>query len=205
MEALLIIIFVLGYLAIALEHTIRVDKAASALLLGGICWTLLVLSGNTFFPGILPADVTHSIEHGLAEHLSEISSILFFLLGAMTIVELIDAHGGFRVITDRIHTVNRVSLLWIIGILTFFLYLSDVEEGGETEFPLIDLKVQPKRGKAILWPSVQNQNLLVQEGRTNHAALPVVKGLKYAANSWIHLYDFQKSNLWGCTGAFDYL
>lgn len=121
METLLIIIFILGYLAIALEHRIHVDKAASALLLGGLCWTLLVLSGNTFFPGLAPADVSHSIEHGLAEHLSEISSILFFLLGAMTIVELIDAHGGFRVITDRIHTVNRVSLLWVIGILTFFL------------------------------------------------------------------------------------
>jgi Na+/H+ antiporter NhaD/arsenite permease-like protein len=121
METLLIVFFVLGYLAIALEHKIHIDKAASALLLGGICWTLLVLSGNTFFPSLSPSDVTHAIDHSLAEHLSEISSILFFLLGAMTIVELIDAHGGFRVITDRISTVNRVTLLWVIGVLTFFL------------------------------------------------------------------------------------
>jgi Na+/H+ antiporter NhaD/arsenite permease-like protein len=149
MEALLIIIFVLGYLAIALEHTIRVDKAASALLLGGICWTLLVLSGNTFFPGILPADVTHSIEHGLAEHLSEISSILFFLLGAMTIVELIDAHGGFRVITDRIHTVNRVSLLWIIGILTFFL--SSVLDNLTTAIVISALLKKLMKDKNDLW------------------------------------------------------
>jgi len=120
-ETLLIVLFVLGYLAIALEHKIHIDKAASALLLGGICWTLLVLSGNTFFPSLSPVDVTHAIDHSLAEHLSEISSILFFLLGAMTIVELIDAHGGFRVITDRISTVNRVKLLWVIGVLTFFL------------------------------------------------------------------------------------
>ncbi|RYH18250.1 2OG-Fe(II) oxygenase [archaeon] len=90
-------------------------------------------------------------------------------------------------------------------ILTFFLYLSDVEEGGETSFPNLNIKVKPARGKAILWPSVTNTNLLVQDSRTNHAALPVVKGVKYAANSWIHLYDFQQSNLWGCTGAFDYI
>lgn len=121
METLLIVLFVLGYLAIALEHQIRVDKAASALLLGGVCWTLLVFAGDSFFPGMPEAEVPRAVEHGLAEHLSEISSILFFLLGAMTIVELIDAHSGFRVITDRIHTTNRVALLWVVGTLTFLL------------------------------------------------------------------------------------
>ena len=106
----MIIIFVLGYLAIALEHPIKVDKAASALITGVLVWTLFVLSG---------AD-QHFIEEQLLHHLSEISSILFFLLGAMTIVELVDAHEGFSIITDKITTKNRVKLLWIVSVLTFF-------------------------------------------------------------------------------------
>ncbi len=110
MLTLMIVIFVLGYLAIALEHPIKVDKAASALITGVLVWTLFVLSG---------AD-QYFIEEQLLHHLSEISSILFFLLGAMTIVELIDAHEGFSIITDKITTKNRVKLLWIISVLTFF-------------------------------------------------------------------------------------
>ena len=110
MLTLMIVIFVLGYLAIALEHPIKVDKAASALITGVLVWTLFVLSG---------AD-QHFIEEQLLHHLSEISSILFFLLGAMTIVELFDAHEGFSIITDKITTKNRVKLLWIVSVLTFF-------------------------------------------------------------------------------------
>ena len=106
----MIVIFVLGYLAIALEHPIKVDKAASALITGVLVWTLFVISG---------AD-QHFIEEQLLHHLSEISSILFFLLGAMTIVELVDAHEGFSIITDKITTKNRVKLLWIVSVLTFF-------------------------------------------------------------------------------------
>ena len=110
MLTLMIVIFILGYLAIALEHPIKVDKAASALITGVLVWTLFVLSG---------AD-QNFIEEQLLHHLSEISSILFFLLGAMTIVELVDAHEGFSIITDKITTKNRVKLLWIVSVLTFF-------------------------------------------------------------------------------------
>ena len=110
MLTLMIAIFVLGYFAIALEHPFKIDKAASALITGVLVWTLFVLSG---------AD-QHFIEEELLHHLSEISSILFFLLGAMTIVELVDAHEGFAIITDKITTKNKVKLLWIISILTFF-------------------------------------------------------------------------------------
>lgn len=110
MEIAAIIIFVLGYLAIALEHPIHVDKAASALITGVLCWTMYVFAGTD----------PHLVEEGLLHHLSEIASILFFLLGAMTIVELVDAHEGFSVITDRINTTNKVKLLWIISIITFF-------------------------------------------------------------------------------------
>jgi Na+/H+ antiporter NhaD/arsenite permease-like protein len=136
MEILILVVFVLGYTAIALEHPIRIDKAASALLTGTICWAIFVLGADQVpehlvnngelakfssdylgEPGLLQSMF---FEHRLLHHLEEISSILFFLLGAMTIVELVDAHEGFAVITDRIKTTNKVKLMWIIGILTFF-------------------------------------------------------------------------------------
>ena len=107
---LMIIVFVLGYMAIALEHSVKVDKAASALLIGGICWALYAFSG---------VDAHHMNEH-LSHHLVDIAEILFFLLGAMTIVELIDAHEGFSIITDKITTNKKVALMWILSIITFF-------------------------------------------------------------------------------------
>jgi Na+/H+ antiporter NhaD/arsenite permease-like protein len=97
-------------MAIALEHSIKVDKAASALLIGGICWALYAFSG---------VDAHHMNEH-LSHHLVDIAEILFFLLGAMTIVELIDAHEGFSIITDKITTNKKVALMWILSLITFF-------------------------------------------------------------------------------------
>ncbi len=78
-----------------------------------------------------------------------------------------------------------------------------MEEGGETAFPTLGITVPPKKGKALLWPSVMDSNLEEIDHRTTHEARPVIKGIKYAANAWIHLYDFATSNLWGCTGTFD--
>ena len=106
----MLIVFVLGYAAIAFEHQLKIDKAAAALITGVLTWTLYVLASNN----------VHEVEGQLLHHLSEISSILFFLIGAMTIVELVDAHEGFAVITDKIKTTNKVKLMWIIGILSFF-------------------------------------------------------------------------------------
>jgi prolyl 4-hydroxylase len=88
-------------------------------------------------------------------------------------------------------------------ILTFFLYLSDVEEGGETAFPRLNIAVKPKRGSALLWANVMSNNPALVDMRTSHEARPVIKGVKLAANSWIHQYDFVTPNLWGCTGSFD--
>jgi prolyl 4-hydroxylase len=84
-------------------------------------------------------------------------------------------------------------------ILTFFLYLSDVEEGGGTNFPQLDLTVAPKKGRALLWPSILNSNPLAKDGRTSHQALEVVAGLKFAANGWIHMYDYVTPQKAGCT------
>lgn len=111
MELLIISIFILGYSVIAFEHQLKINKAASALLTGVLCWTVYVL----FSPnrGIVSEELTH--------HLGNLSGILFFLMGAMTIVELIDAHDGFEVITSRITTTSKRKLLWIISFLAFFL------------------------------------------------------------------------------------
>jgi Na+/H+ antiporter NhaD/arsenite permease-like protein len=107
---LMILAFVVGYTAIAMEQPLRVNKSASALLLAVVMWVLLV----TGFPDL-------RINQILAEHLGDISGILFFLLGAMTIVELIDSHDGFQIITDKIKTTGKVRLLWQISLITFFL------------------------------------------------------------------------------------
>ncbi|MDQ3016340.1 MAG: sodium:proton antiporter NhaD [Bacteroidota bacterium] len=111
MEILLIIIFIVGYTAIAFEHPLRLNKAASALLTGGLLWTLLILSVPDY----------HFINEELMHHLGEIASIVFFLLGAMTIVELIDGHNGFDVITRQLSTTNKSKLLIIVSFITFFL------------------------------------------------------------------------------------
>jgi len=111
MTAIIIIIFIVGYLAIAFEHPLRINKAASALLTGVICWSVYALSGGD----------NELVSENLSHHLSEIAGIVFFLLGAMVIVELIDAHDGFEVITQRIQTTSQRKLVWIVGTITFFL------------------------------------------------------------------------------------
>lgn len=115
-------LFLIGYLLIALEHPIRIDKSASALLTGVVCWTILTvgMGHGLEIPGYSPGE-EHFAEHSLLEHLSGIASILFFLMGAMTIVELIDAHEGFSIITEKVRTTHKVKLLWGLSFLTFFL------------------------------------------------------------------------------------
>ena len=121
MYIILLAIFIVGYLFIALEHTVKIDKAATALLTGTLCWVIYILGRDAFVLNIPAEESVHFVVESLRENLGEISEILFFLLGAMTIVEIIDAHEGFSVITDKITTTNRVRLLWILSILTFFL------------------------------------------------------------------------------------
>jgi len=111
MDVVIILIFVVGYAAIALEHPIKINKTASALLTGVLCWTLYALTSGHI----------EEVNHHLNEHLSQTAQILFFLLGAMTIVELVDAYQGFRIVTDRIQTKNPVKLLWLVCWVTFFL------------------------------------------------------------------------------------
>jgi len=144
---LMVVVFVLGYLTIALEHTVKVDKAASALILSVLMWTIYMLGAHdilslgysdawehflhsTELKDLLAAHPEYTrgeqmhefiVESQIIHHVGEISEILFFLLGAMTIVETIDQHQGFKLLTDRITTTNKVKLLWILSILTFFM------------------------------------------------------------------------------------
>ena len=111
MDIAIILIFCLGFIGIALEHYIRVNKAATALLTGVLCWTLLVLDEG----------IHSNVTGELTEHMGDISSILFFLLGAMTIVELIDAHDGFDIIQRWIRTNDIRTLMWIVSGVTFLL------------------------------------------------------------------------------------
>ena len=111
MELAIIITFILGYIAIALEHTLKVNKAAIALVTGVLCWTIYIMAQPD----------KEAVSHQLMDHLGEVAGILFFLLSAMTIVELIDLHDGFQVITDRISTKSEVKMLWIISFIAFFL------------------------------------------------------------------------------------
>lgn len=111
MVPLLVIIFVIGYLLIVLEHPLKINKTASALFTAAVLWAVYALMDN---------DNHHVVSH-LQEHLGSVSEILFFLLGAMTIVEIVDMHHGFKIITDKITTRNKRKLLWSIALLTFFL------------------------------------------------------------------------------------
>lgn len=117
MFTLIIIIFVVGYAAIALEHPLHVNKAAPALLTGMLIWTVIMVGHDQLGLSGPPDNLVEELYH----HLSQSASILFFLLGAMTVVELVDAHSGFQVVTDRISTTSRRQLLWWIGGITFVL------------------------------------------------------------------------------------
>jgi Na+/H+ antiporter NhaD/arsenite permease-like protein len=107
----LVVIFVLAYASIALEHPLKVNKSASALIGAGLLWTIYaLLSGDH-----------KAVSHNLQESVASTAQIIFFLMGAMTIVEVVDAHNGFVVITSRIKTTKITSLLWLVGFVTFFL------------------------------------------------------------------------------------
>lgn len=126
----LVAVFIAGYICIAMEHSIKIDKSATALLLGMLMWVLFILGADS-----IPYVVEQAAQHGydvshlsdyinqveIIGHLGDISSTLFFLIGAMTIVELIDSHGGFTIITRHITTRHKLRLVWILSFITFFM------------------------------------------------------------------------------------
>jgi len=164
----MIIVFIAGYLAIALEHPIKIDKAASALVIGGLGWALLamgifdIIEINTvadkfnhfqdWFEVKYPNKVISEykfMSYELSHHLVDIAEILFFLLAAMTIVELIDAHEGFSIITNKITTNKKVALLWILSFITFFF--SAALDNLTTSIVMAALLTKLIKDKEDLW------------------------------------------------------
>lgn len=128
MEILAIAVFLIGYLLIALEHPIKINKTATALLTGTLCWAILAMSTTAFQQELVQrglitsgSELSGFLNGSLSHQLSGITGILFFLIGAMTIVELIDAHDGFAFITNNIRTRDTRALLWIVSWISFFL------------------------------------------------------------------------------------
>jgi len=167
MIPLISVIFILGYAAIALEHPLKINKAASALVTGVLCWSVFAL---------FSADKEPVVEN-LAEHLGGIAGILFFLLGAMVIVELIDAHDGFLIITDRIQTTSKKKLVWIVGLITFFL--SAVLDNLTT---------------AIVMVSLLRKIIPLQKERLLYAGLVVIAA--NAGGAWSPIGDVTTTMLW---------
>ena len=173
MLTIIIVLFVVGYLAIALEHPLKVDKTATALLLGMLLWVCYALGAEEIVPAVsgehfkefLAANPslanaslhTQTLEYivnvDIIEHLGDITQTILFLLGAMTIVELIDVHGGFGVITNRIHTRDKRKLLWIMSIVTFFM--SAVLDNLTTTIVMLTLlrKFVPDKNERWLYAS----------------------------------------------------
>ena len=125
MVVTLVTIFILGYACIALEHPLKINKTASALLLGCLTWAIFNMF-NMANPEVLSLHgglegYRSFVSNSLVENLGETAEIVFFLLGAMTIVTLVEDYQGFRVITDKITTTDKKKLLWVVSILTFFL------------------------------------------------------------------------------------
>ncbi|MDI1360477.1 sodium:proton antiporter NhaD [Methylotenera sp.] len=144
MLSALIIIFIVTYAAIALEHPIKINKSASALLGAGLLWTIYAVFSNN----------DSQVNHQLSESVATTAQIVFFLIGAMTIVEVIDAHNGFEVITSRIKTTKLSSLMWLVGFVTFFL--SAILDNLTTTIVMISLmkKLLDKKEDRLLFASM---------------------------------------------------
>ena len=163
----LIIIFVITYAAITLEHSIKINKSATALLGAGLLWTIYaVATGDHLL-----------VSHQLTESIASTAEIVFFLIGAMTIVEVIDAHNGFEVITSRIKTKKLSHLLWIVGFLSFFLSA-----------------VLDNLTATIVMISLTRKLLQKQEDRLLFASMVVISA--NAGGAWSPIGDVTTTMLW---------
>ncbi len=140
----LVAVFVIAYAAIALEHPVKINKSASALMGAGLLWTIYALSLGD----------PHTVNEQLGHSLMGTAQIVFFLMGAMAIVEVVDAHNGFEVITQRIRTTKLSSLMWLVGFVTFFL--SAILDNLTTTIVMISLmrKLLAKREDRLLFAGI---------------------------------------------------
>ena len=117
----IVVVFCVGYLCIALESLTKVNKAAIALLMCVLCWTLFMLSPGAYYPDVAANGVLHHVAEVIEHHLGDAASTLFFLMGAMTIVEIVDINGGFNFVRETMKTRSKRKLLWRMAFMTFFL------------------------------------------------------------------------------------
>lgn len=167
MVALILGVFIVGYAAIAFEHSIKINKAATSLITGVLCWSIYALYS---MDKDLPV-------HQLTEHLGEVAGILFFLMGAMTVVELIDAHDGFEIITGHITTTSKKKLVWIVAFISFFL--SAVLDNLTTTIVMVSL--------------LRN---LVQERRERLLFIGLVVIAANSGGAWSPIGDVTTTMLW---------
>ena len=118
---LIVTIFCIGYLCIALESVTKINKAAIALLMCVFCWTLLMMGPGAYYPEVAADSVLHHIAEVIEHHLGDAAGTLFFLMGAMTIVEIVDTNGGFNFVRDTLKTRSKRKLMWRMAFMTFFL------------------------------------------------------------------------------------
>ena len=121
LTVLIVTVFVIGYLCIAIESVTRINKAAVALLMCVLCWTLLMMGPGTYYPEVAADNVVHHIAEVIEHHLGDAAGTLFFLMGAMTIVEIVDSNGGFNFVRDTMKTRSKRKLMWRMAFMTFFL------------------------------------------------------------------------------------
>lgn len=143
--------FIIGYILIVFEHPIRLDKSVPALLMGALTWALISIGNLEVLDHL---HQTASLEEVLLHHLGKTAEILFFLIGAMTIVELIDLHKGFGVITKLVKTHNKIKLLWITSIIAFFL--SAILDNLTTTIVMVSLlrKLVPSKVDRLFYISI---------------------------------------------------
>ena len=150
----IIIVFIAGYLCIALESVTKVNKAAIALLMFVFCWTLFMIDSGAYLTGVGSEGLANAVSNAIEHHLGSTSTTLFFLMGAMTIVEIVDQNGGFNFVRDTMKTKSKRTLLWRIAVMTFFL--SAILDNLTTSIVMIMIlrKLVPDRNDRLIYASL---------------------------------------------------
>jgi len=189
MESIIILIFIIGYLSITLEHPLKLDKTVPALIMAALIWAVLAIG---FHAGWFDVIDTHEnafnfltggeaaeegFENALLHHLGKTAEILIFLIGAMTIVEIIDLHRGFEILKGAVKTKSKKKLLWIIGILAFILSA------------IID-----NLTATIVLVTLLRKLIVVREQRLWYAAMVVIAA--NAGGAWSPIGDVTTTMLW---------
>ena len=151
---LIVVVFCAGYLCIALEGLTKINKAAIALLMCVLCWTLLMTGPAAYYPDIAEGGLIQHISEVIEHHLGDAAGTLFFLMGAMTIVEIVDSNGGFNFVRDTIKTRSKRKLMWRVALMTFFL--SAILDNLTTSIVMIMVlrKLVQSRGDRLIYAAL---------------------------------------------------